>query len=154
MTSKPTLNACLRNKKIYLNRITITLLGNPSHINFWYDEKETRLYVTAAGKGDLDAYEIRKNYWHSTRSCEVAQFSFLKALQYRLNWENDSKYSYSGTLIEREGFPIVAFDMTEGTTKIRRTQRHAKVEEQRMYDCESANVGDGDKAQVRNETVL
>ena len=114
--TKPTLNACLRRKRISLNRTTITLLGNPSHLSFWYDEKEGLLYVSATGKDDLDAYEIPHHFWKfSFRSCEVARIAFLKALQYRLNWEDDSRYFYAGTSTEREGFPAVVFKMTEGT---------------------------------------
>ena len=111
--NNPTLNVCLRTKRIYLNRMTITLLGNPSHLSFWYDEDEGLLYVAATGKDDLDAYEIPKFFWNSVRSCEVARIAFLKALQYRLRWEDDAKYSYHGVLTEREGFPAIAFNMTE-----------------------------------------
>ena len=113
--SKPTLNVCLRAKRIYVNRISIMLLGDPSHLSFWYEENEEMLYISAAGKDDLDAYEIPKFFWRSPRSCEVARIAFLKALQYRLNWEEDAKYSYAGSWIVREGFPVIAFNMTEGT---------------------------------------
>ena len=112
--TKPTLNVCLRKKRIYLNRITIALLGDPSHLSFWYNEKESLLYILATGKDDLDAFEIPKHFWKSDVSCEVARTAFLKALQYRLNWEEGSKYSYSGTLTKREGFPAIVFNMTQG----------------------------------------
>jgi hypothetical protein len=112
--TKLTLTVCLRKKRIYLNRGTITQLGNPSHLSFWYDEEERLLYVSATVKDDLDAYEIPKYFWRTSRSCEVARIAFLKALQYRLKWEDGSKYSYSGTLAEREKFPTIAFNMAEG----------------------------------------
>ncbi len=114
MTQKPTLNACLKRRVIYLNRSTIALLGNPSHLSFWYDEIEGMLYVSAACKDDLDAYEIPKYFWKVSRSCEVARIAFLKALQYRLNWEEGAKYFYAGKSTERDGFPVVAFNMAEG----------------------------------------
>ncbi len=98
MTQNSTLNVCLKKKVIYLNQMTISLLGNPSHLSFWYDEIEGKLYVSAAGKDDLDAYEIPRYFWRSSRSCEVARIAFLKALQYRLNWEDGSKYSYVGRM--------------------------------------------------------
>ena len=113
--SKLTLSVCLRRKRMYLSRVTITQLGDPSHLSFWYDEKDGLLYVSATGKDDLDAYEIPKFFWWSSRSCEVARIAFLKALQYRLHWEEDAKYLYAGTVTEREGFPAIAFNMTEGT---------------------------------------
>jgi len=114
--TKPTLNACLRKRRIYLNRITVSLLGNHSHLGFWYNEKERLLCVSAADKDDLDAFEIPGYFWKNPNtSCEVVRMPFLKALQYRLGWEEDSKYSYAGTYIERDGFPVVAFNMAEGT---------------------------------------
>ena len=91
--NKLTLSVCLRRKRISLSRAIIKQLGNPSHLSFWYDEEECLLYVSATVKEDLDAYEIPRFFWKSSRSCEVARIAFLKALQYRLNWEEDSKYS-------------------------------------------------------------
>jgi len=128
MMTKPTLNVCLRTKRIYLNRVTITLLGNPSHLRFWYDENERLLYISATGEDSLDAYEIKKSYWKSSRSCEMMCFAFLTALKHRLNWENDSKYSYTGTLFEREGFTTIVFNMNgERKIKIRNTEsRHQR----------------------------
>jgi len=83
--------------------------------------------VSATIKDDLDAYEIPKYFWKTARSCEIARIAFLKALQYRLNWEDGSKYSYTGTLIDREGFPAVVFNMTEGKS-VERHPRHAEAE--------------------------
>jgi len=121
MMTKPTLNACLRTKRIYINRVTIKLLGNPSHLSFGYDAKERLLYISATCADDLNAYEIKKSYWKSARSCEMMCFAFLTALKHRLNWENDSKYSYTGTLIEQEGLTTIAFNMNGGRkVKIRR----------------------------------
>jgi hypothetical protein len=112
---KLTFNACLKGKRMYLNRLTVTVLGNPSHLGFWYDEDQELLFVSAAGKDDLDAYEIPKHYWRaSTNPCAMSRIAFLKALQHRLGWEDDYKYSYAGTLIEREAIPVVAFDMNNG----------------------------------------
>jgi hypothetical protein len=141
MRTKPTLNACLRRKRIYLNRVTITLLGNPSHISFWYDEQEHLLYITAAGEDNLDAYEIKKSYWQSARSCEMMCFAFVTALQHRLHWENDSKYSYTGALIEREGFPTIAFNMNGGK-KV--NIRYIESRQQRGR-CASVVSGGGDE---------
>jgi len=127
MTNKPTLRVCLKKKRIYLNRVTITQLGNPTHLSFGYDEEAHLLYVSATIKDDLDAYEIPKYFWKTSRSCEIARIAFLKALQYRLNWENGSKYSYAGTLTEREGVPAIVFNMTEGK-KVERHPRHTEAE--------------------------
>ena len=77
--TNPTLNVCLRRKRISLNRVTIALLGNPSHLSFWYDENEGLLYVSAADKDDLDAFEIPKFFWKTairSRSCEIARIAF------------------------------------------------------------------------------
>ena len=115
----PTLNACLRKKRLYINRTTIEQLGNPSHLGFWYDEKESLLYVSATSPDNLDAFEIPKNFWKSSGSFEVARMPFLMVLQYRLKWEKDSKYSYAGTSTcirtPTDRIPAFVFKMTEGT---------------------------------------
>jgi len=115
--TNPMFNVCLSKKRnrIYISRSTIALLGYPSHLCFRYDEKESLLSMSATRADDLNGYEIPKYFWKSPRSCEVARCAFFKALQYRLNWEDDAKYSYSGTLIAYEGFPAVVFNLTEGT---------------------------------------
>ena len=113
--TKPTLSACLRTKRMYISRGTIMQLGAPSHLSFWFDEKEYLLYVSATRQDDLDAYEIPKHFWNRPISCTVARIAFVKALQYRLKWEDGSRYSYVGMSSEREGVPAVAFNMTEGT---------------------------------------
>jgi hypothetical protein len=115
------------------------LLGNPSHIGFWYDEKERRLYITATGEDNLNAYEIKESYWKSSRSCEMTCLAFLKALQHRLHWENDSKYSYTGTLIEREGFTTIVFNMNTGR-KVRIVSRSTESEHQSGGDELSRNT--------------
>ena len=115
--SKPVMSACLKRKRIYLTRITIRLLGNPSHLSFGYDENNGLLYVTAADKDELDAFEIPPFFWRTTdhsNSCEVCRRAFFEALQYRTGWEPDSKYSYTGQLAERNCTPTVVFDMTAG----------------------------------------
>jgi len=139
--TKPTLNVCLRTKRIYLNRVTITLLGNPSHLSFGYDAQKRLLYISATCADDLNAYEIKKSYWKSSRSCEMMCFAFLTALKYRLNWEIDSKYSYTGTLIERDGFQTIVFNMNGGKkVKIRNTEsRHQRD------GCDSTVVGNNDE---------
>jgi hypothetical protein len=139
--TKPTLNVCLRNKRIYLNRVTITQLGDPSHLRFWYDEGEHLLYVSATSKDDLYAYEIPKYFWKSPRSCVVARIAFLTALQYRLQWKNDSRYSYTGTLIEREGFQTIAFKMNEGRI-IMKIPGHTESGHQSGTGRDSTDVGD------------
>ena len=115
--SKPIMSACLKRKRIYLTRITITKLGNPSHLSFWYDEVNGLLYVAAAEKDELDAYEIPPFFWRvseHTNSCEVCRRAFFEALQYRTGWEQGSKYSYAGKLTERNDAPAFVFDMTAG----------------------------------------
>jgi len=114
MTTKPTLNACLRRRRLYFNRATIAYLGNPTHLAFGYDEKRHWLYVFATVEDDRDAFEIPKYYWKSSGSCVVARIAFLIALKYRLRWEYGNKYSYAGTFIEDKGRRAVLFKMTEG----------------------------------------
>ena len=114
---KPVMSACLKRKRIYLTRATITTLGNPSHLGFSYDEEARLLYVTAANKDELDAFEIPPFFWRVTdhsNSCEICRRAFFEALQYRTGWEPGSKHSYAGQLTVRNGAPAVVFDMTAG----------------------------------------
>ena len=115
MTTQPTLNACLRRKRLYFNRATIAYLGNPTHLTFGYDEKQHWLYVSATVEDDRDAFEIPKYYWKSSGSCVVARTAFLTALKYRLHWEHGNKYSYAGTLLEDKGRRAIVFNLTDGT---------------------------------------
>jgi hypothetical protein len=113
------LTACTNRKRIYLDRSVITLLGNPSHLSFWYDESEKRLYVSAAQKDELDAYEIPKYYWSASSiskkdSCMIVRRAFFVALQFRTGWEDKSKYIYTGSANDMNGVPIVVFDLTKG----------------------------------------
>jgi hypothetical protein len=115
--SKPVMAACLKRKRIYLTRITITMLGNPSHLGFSYDETNGLLYVTAAEKDELDAFEIPPFFWRvseHSNSCEVCRRPFFEALQFRAGWEPGSKYSYPGRQTERNGESAVVFDLTNG----------------------------------------
>ncbi len=72
---------CLTRKRINISRSSVTLLGNRSHLSFWYDEYEEFLYIASAVAEDLDAFEIPSHFWKNTKhSCEVACFAFLAAL--------------------------------------------------------------------------
>lgn len=106
---------CLTRKRINISRSSVTVLGNPSHLSFWYDENDEFLYISSAVAEDLDAFEIPSHFWKNTKhSCEVARFAFLAALRYRLGWEDNAKYTYEGVLSERANAPAVVFDMKNG----------------------------------------
>jgi Ni,Fe-hydrogenase I small subunit len=116
---KPKLTVCTSRKRIFLSRSVITLLGNPSHLSFWYDESEKRLYVSAAEKDELDAYEIPKHYWSVSStskkdSCMIVRRAFFEALQFRTGWEDKSKFKYTGSADDMNGVPIIVFDLTKG----------------------------------------
>ena len=115
--NKPIMAVCLKRKRIYLTRITITMLGSPTHLSFSYDEVNELMYIGTADENELDAFKIPPFFWkvsEHTNSCEVCRRAFFEALQYRIGWEQGSKYSYNGRLTERNGRPAVVFDMTEG----------------------------------------
>jgi len=103
-------------RRMYLSRFTIKNLGNPTHLHFWFDDHEGNIFVTAADKDDLDAYQIQDNFWKTTkRSCEISRFPFLLALQYRIGWENDGVYLYNGIIGESNGKPAAVFNLIDGT---------------------------------------
>ena len=113
--SSPHMLVCMKRRRINLSRNTITLLGNPKRLGFWYDEADGLLYVSIAEPDDLDAFDIPNHFWKNTKhSCEVARCAFFTALQFRLGWQDDGKYIYVGILTARNGQPAVAFDMMKG----------------------------------------
>jgi len=84
-TTDLNMRVCLKNKRIYINRVAIAKMGNPTHLSFRYDEQGSILYFSPAVSDDLNAYEIPQFYWTGIRkTCEIARISFLRALQYRL----------------------------------------------------------------------
>ena len=100
---------------MFLSRYMIKLLGNPSHLNFWYDEFDGKLLISPAGVEDVDAYEIPKYFWGNTKqSCEVARIAFLTALQYRIGWEDGSRYLFEGSIVEFGGMPAAVFNLANG----------------------------------------
>ncbi len=111
-----TMRICLVSKRMYLTCRVIGLLGNPTHLNFWYDELNGNLIISPAQKDDLDAYEIPGYFWKATKhSCIVARIAFLTALQYRLGWEEGSRYRFQGSLVESGDMPAAVFDLANGT---------------------------------------
>lgn len=105
----------LSRKRMYLSRFLIKALGNPTHLYFWYDEHDGNLFVTAAEKDDLDAYEIQEHFWKNTKhSCEISRISLLLALQYRIGWEKDSLYLYEGIVSESGGKYTAVFNLADG----------------------------------------
>jgi hypothetical protein len=110
-----TMRICLGRKRMFLSRYMIKLLGNPSHLNFWYDEFDGKLLISPAGVEDVDAYEIPKYFWGNTKqSCEVARIAFLTALQYRIGWEDGSRYLFEGSIVESGGMPAAVFNLANG----------------------------------------
>ena len=112
----PNMRVCLKNKRIYLNRVAIALIGNPTHLDIRYDEQDSMLYFSPAAPDDLDAYEIPTFFWTGIRkTCEIARIAFLKALQYRHRWEVGSTYYYNGRVIKIDGNLTLVYILEEGT---------------------------------------
>ena len=113
-TSEALMSVDLKQKRILLPRLVIGALGNPSHLCFFYDKARCGLIVSAASKGDLDAYEISACYWKHTRTpCTISRIAFLKALQYRTGWEDGRFYHFKGALAQFEGRNGFIFDLSE-----------------------------------------
>ena len=116
MMNNPNMRICLKKKRINLNRAAIASIGNPSHLCFRYDEQGGVLYFTPAAPDELDVYEIPKFYWTDVEStCEISRIAFLRALQYRLGWEDGSKYYYDGKVTTINNGPALAYDLLDGT---------------------------------------
>ena len=110
-----TFKVCLGRRRLSLTRYVITQLGNPTHLSFWYDETNAQLIISPAEHDDLDAYEIQQCYWvnGTKHSCEIARIALLKALQYRLGWQ-EGTYFFEGTLTEVGDVPAAVFDLNDG----------------------------------------
>ena len=110
------MRVCLIRKRITLSRDAIKSLGNPTHLGFWYNESNDNLTFTPAVKDDMDAFEIPQYFWNGTKKpCVIARIAFLLALKYRVGWEEDSRYAYTGALEKSGDIPTVVFSLTEGT---------------------------------------
>ena len=116
MMNRPNMRVCMLRKRIYINRDAITQIGNPTHLLCAYDEQDGILYFSPASPDDLDAYEIPQFYWTGIRkTCEIARIAFLRALQYRIGWEDGSKYYYDGMVIVVNDVPMLAYSLADGT---------------------------------------
>jgi hypothetical protein len=112
---KIAMRVCFTRKRISLSRSAVRSLGNPTHLGFLYDEINRNLAFLPASKDDMDAYEIPAYFWKSTRqSCEIVRTTFFRALQYRIGWEEGSRYTYNGVLESMDGIPSVVFNLTDG----------------------------------------
>ena len=110
------MRVCLIRKRILLSPDVIKSLGNPTHLGCWYDESNGNLTFSPAAKDDMDTFEIPQNFWKRTKSsCVIARIAFLLALQYRVGWEDGSRYAYNGALEKSGNIPTVVFSLAEGT---------------------------------------
>jgi len=114
MKNNPNMQVCLKNKKIFISRFAIAMIGNPTHLILRYDEQGGILYFSSAKPDDLDAYEIPKFYWTGSRKCEIRRIAFLKALQYRLGWDDGGKYYFDGKIIKKDNGLMLVYMLTEG----------------------------------------
>lgn len=94
----------LRSKYIGLNRVTITLLGNPPRLVFMFDEPNERLIILPSYDDAIDSYEIPPRYWTDNReSCRIYRFAFFLMLKERFGWKNDKIYVVHGIYQNMEG---------------------------------------------------
>ena len=115
-TAQITMRVCLTRKRISLSRSAVKFLGNPTHLGFWYDESNRNLTFLPTAKDDIDAFEIPAHFWKGNKqSCEIARIAFLLALQYRVGWEEKSRYAYNGVLEYTDGIPTIVFNLAFGT---------------------------------------
>ena len=114
-TNSPKMRVCLRKNKIFISRNSIALIGNPTHLEIRYDEQDGILYFSPSKPDALYAYEIPKFFWTGRRqNCEISKIAFLKALQYRIGWENNSKYIYEGQVINLDDVPTLVYMLANG----------------------------------------
>ena len=101
---------CLNKNAMFINRSTITYLGEPTHLQFLHNEAEAMLYVLPSTSEMLDAFEIPRHYWKSKRhSCPIHRIAFIKALKHRMNWYDKNKYSVQGVYAKNGESNMIVF---------------------------------------------
>lgn len=106
-TNNPSMRICLDNNVMVINRPTISCFGDPSHLRFLYNETKSELYILPGAGETLDALEIPDYYWYAKKGgCAVSRMAFVRALQYRMNWEDKCRYSIKGTIAESSDMVI------------------------------------------------
>jgi hypothetical protein len=103
-----------KEKTIFLNRATISLLGNPPHLSFRFDAPNERLIVLPAFEETLDTFEIQKHYWRSERStCKICRLPLLLSLKRKFGWGNGKSYTVQGIFQVLESQKLVVFNLDE-----------------------------------------
>jgi hypothetical protein len=103
-----------KRKLIYLNRATITLLGNPPHLIFKFDTPNKRLIVLPTFVGTLDTYEIPKYYWHDERStCQISRLPFILSLSRKFGWNDRNSYRVQGVFQTFDAQKLIVFNLDE-----------------------------------------
>ena len=113
--NSPNMRVCMKYKRIYLSRSAISQIGNPTHLSIRYDEQGNVLYFSPAAQDDLDAYEIPNSFWTDIgKNCVIGRIAFLRALQYRLGWEDGGKYLFHGKVILDGVIPVLVYLLAHG----------------------------------------
>jgi G3E family GTPase len=111
----PIMSINTERKRIYFNRATITLLGEPTHLFFRLDEQNERLIILPAVEETLDAYEIPQHFWKDNRrGCQVSRLPFFLTLMQISNWKSERIYEIKGIfqVFERTR-KLVVFNLDE-----------------------------------------
>ena len=105
---------CLKRNNITLNNPTIVALGKPLRLNIWYEDGSL-LFFTPAHENEIDAYEIPPYFWKRPNpALVISRRSFLYALQYRLHFEENSRYFFPGSQVKTAELPAVVFNLADG----------------------------------------
>jgi hypothetical protein len=86
-----------KRKYISLSRPTVTLLENPSHLVFMFDEPNERLIVLPSFEETFNTYEIPKYFWDDKdQTCQIYRLPFFLTLQRKFNWKSNRVYTIDG----------------------------------------------------------
>ena len=111
----PIMSINTKRKRIYFNRATICLLGEPTHLFFRLDEPNERLIIIPAAEETLDAYEIPPHFWKDNRrGCLVSRLPFFLTLMQISNWKSERIYEIEGIYqVFEETQRLIVFNLDE-----------------------------------------
>jgi hypothetical protein len=110
----PVMRIDLSIKRIYLNRATITLLGEPQYLFFKFDTPNERLIILPAFEETFNTYEIPQYYWRNKQqTCQIHRLPFLLSLMQKFGWKYGQLFTVQGIFQDLDGQKLVVFNLDE-----------------------------------------
>ena len=93
--------------KMALNRNVLRSLGNPSHIQFWWEPSKKALLVGSAPPDALSSYKISDYCYTVKGNINIRSTTFINAIMSATKWHKNKTYAILGDYIPE--LDMVAF---------------------------------------------